>query len=71
MLTTPQVELEKIEPTIAKYIMSARNNLIVFKPGGAGFYGEPNFCFSEKEKEIKQKEINEKIKIRVEQKTLF
>ena len=71
MLTTPEEELEKIEPIIAKYIISARNNLIVFKPGGAGFYGEPNFCFSKEEKETKQEEINEKIRKRVEQKTLF
>lgn len=71
MQKVPEEKLNKIDEKITKYIMAFRKNLVVFKTGGAGHYGEPIICFSEKEKEEKQKEINENIYIKDFQKKLF
>lgn len=51
-------ELEKINPLIAKYIMAFREKKVMFRPGGAGRYGEPFIFFDEKQALSKQKEIN-------------
>ncbi len=64
-------ELEKIDKNISKYIISFRKDLVVFKPGGAGHYGVPFICFSEKEKLEKQKEIEENSFFKSNQKKLF
>ncbi len=71
MLNLSEDELNRIDKEITKYILAFRKDLVVFKPGGAGFYGVPFICFSEQEKIKKQKEIDEETKIKIEQKTLF
>jgi len=71
MLNLSEDELEKIDKEITKYILAFRKNLVVFKPGGAGFYGVPHICFTEAEKKKKQKEIDEETIIKFKQKTLF
>jgi uncharacterized protein (TIGR00375 family) len=64
-------ELKKINEKIAKYIISFRNDLVVFKPGGAGHYGVPYVCFSKEEKEKQILKIKNEMKINYLQKTLF
>ncbi len=71
MLNLSDSKLNKIDPEITKYIIAFRKNLVVFKPGGAGFYGIPYVSFTEEEKRKKQEEIDQEIKIKSEQKTLF
>jgi len=67
----PESKLKEIDPEITKYIIAFRKDLVIFKPGGAGFYGVPHICFTEQEKRKKQEEIDQEIKIKFEQKTLF
>jgi len=73
MLNVPKEDLEKINETIAKYIMSFRKDLVVFRAGGAGHYGVPFICFSESEKKEKELEIlkEQESKEKSIQKTLF
>jgi len=71
MLSLSEDKLNEIDKDITKYILAFRKNLVVFKPGGAGFYGAPYICFTEAEKLKKQKEIDEETIIKFEQKTLF
>jgi len=70
MLNMPEKQLIEIDKNIAKGIISFRENLIVFKPGGGGFYGVPHICYSEKEKKEKQVEIDEACRLKTLQKTI-
>ena len=71
MQKVPEEELKKIDENITKYIIAFRNNYVVFRSGGAGHYGIPHICFSEREKKDKQKKIDEETKLVSIQKTLF
>ncbi len=64
-------KLKKIDENIAKYILSFRQNLVVFSPGGGGNYGTPFIFFTGEEKENKEKEINENLYLKDLQKKLF
>jgi PHP family Zn ribbon phosphoesterase len=46
---------------------------LFFRPGGGGNYGIPYICFTEKEKQEKQKQIEQETKLteKTIQKTLF
>ncbi|HRT02465.1 MAG TPA: endonuclease Q family protein [Candidatus Diapherotrites archaeon] len=73
MLNIDEKTLKQINPEITKYIMAFRKNLVVFRPGGGGNYGVPYICFTEKEKQEKQKQIEQETKLteKTIQKTLF
>ena len=71
MLHMPENKLKNINPLISKYIMAFRKNLVVFKPGGAGYYGVPYICFSEEEKNKMVEKIKKESRLKYIQKTLF
>ena len=73
MLNIDEKTLKQINLEITKYIMAFRKNLVVFRPGGGGNYGTPYICFTEKEKQEKQKQIEQETKLteKTIQKTLF
>jgi PHP family Zn ribbon phosphoesterase len=71
MLELPEEKLNEIDIDVARLIMAFRKGFVVFRPGGAGFYGEPFICFTEEEKQKKEKEILNEQKLKYLQKTLF
>ena len=71
MLELPEEKLNEIDIDIARLIIAFRKGFVVFRPGGAGFYGEPFICFTEEEKQKKEKEILNEQKLKYLQKTLF
>lgn len=71
MLNTTKEKLEKIDPMISKYILAFREDLVVFRPGGAGHYGVPFICFDENEKKETEEKIKKEQEIKIVQKTLF
>lgn len=71
MQSTPFEKLKEIDENISKYIIAFRNGFVVFRPGGAGRYGEPFIFFTKEEKENKEKEINENLYLKDLQKKLF
>lgn len=71
MLEISEKELEKIDIDIAKLVMAFRKGFVVFRPGGAGFYGVPFICYTEEEKLKKEAEILKEQEIKIVQKTLF
>lgn len=71
MLKLSEEELKKIDIDVAKLIMAFRRGFVVFRPGGAGYYGVPFICFSEEEKQKKEQEILKEQEIKFVQKTLF
>ena len=71
MLELPEEKLKEIDLDIAKLVLAFRKGYVVFRPGGAGHYGEPFICFSEEEKLKKEAEILKEQEIKYLQKTLF
>lgn len=61
LVDEPEEELEKVNPEVAKKIVSFRKGLVHYIPGGGGEYGKPVICDSEEDFEKKGKEIREKL----------
>lgn len=64
-------DLKAIDQEVGDNIGSFRNDLVFYHPGGGGEYGKPFICKSKEEKEQKEKDFQNQLKIATSQKNLL